>query len=164
MSPFARMIAASAALVTLVALPAAAQDFSANPAYGTLNLATGFQPDPAVVNVQSGGSIDASNLNNRPHTGNCTGMIASAPDVRVNFTAGSSLPLIFSVAASADTTLVVNGPNGEWYCDDDGGVNGLNPALRFTSPASGQYDVWIGTYGNSSLQPAQLNVSELSSQ
>ena len=31
---------------------------------------------------------------------------------------------------SSDTTLVVNGPDGRWYCDDDGGNGSLNPALQ----------------------------------
>jgi ABC-type glycerol-3-phosphate transport system substrate-binding protein len=159
MSRTARILAASAALLAVAAGAAIAQDFSANPTYATLNLTTGFQPDPNVVNVQSGGNINAQNLNS-----SCQGFIANAPDVRVNYTAGNQYPLIISVAAQADTTLVVNGPDGQWYCDDDGGVNGLNPAIRFNHPSSGQYDVWIGTYGSSNLQPAQLNVSEVSSQ
>ena len=58
---------------------------------------------------------------------------------------------------------MINGPDGRWYCDDDGGNAGMNPAVRFGSPGSGQYDVWIGTYGNASNQQAQLYVSELDS-
>ena len=135
-----------------------AQNVDLDPTYGTTDLATGFQPDPFVVQVQSGGSIDAQSINP-----GCKGFIASAPDVRVNFTAGA-LPLIISVASDADTTLVVNGPDGAWYCDDDGGQYGRNPALRFGHPQSGRYDIWIGTSGSSSLQAAQLNVSELMSQ
>jgi hypothetical protein len=139
------------------AAPALAQDYNADPNFGTLNLASGFQPDPQVVAVRSGGEINAASI-----SPSCAGFISSAPDVRLNYTAGS-LPLILSVAADADTTLVVNGPDGSWYCDDDGGVNGLNPMVRFNDPKSGQYDIWIGTYGNASLQPAQLNISELTS-
>jgi hypothetical protein len=138
--------------------PAIAQNIDLDPAYGTTDLATGFQPDPFVIQVQSGGSIDAQSVNP-----GCKGFIASAPDVRINFTAGS-LPLIISVASDADTTLVVSGPDGAWYCDDDGGQYGHNPALRFGHPQSGQYDIWIGASGSSSLQAAELNVSELMSQ
>jgi hypothetical protein len=140
------------------AAPAAAQDFNADPNFGTVNLRTGFTPDPQVVAIRSGGEINAQTVSSA-----CAGFISSAPDVRVNFTAGS-LPLILSVAASADTTLVVNGPDGRWYCDDDGGVNGNNPMVRFNAPQSGRYEIWIGTYGNASLQPGQLNISELTSQ
>lgn len=137
---------------------AAAQDYSLSPSYGSVSLGGGFSPDPYTVSLQSGGSIDASSRIG----GSCRGYIANAPDFRLNFSAGS-LPLILSVASGADTTLVVNAPNGQWYCDDDGG-EGLNPSLRFGSPMSGQYDIWVGTYGGSSLQNATLHISELYSQ
>ena len=150
----ARALIAAACFATA---PAAAQDYNADPNFGTLNLVSGFAPDPQVVAVRSGGEINASTISQ-----SCQGFISNAPDVRLNYTAGS-LPLIISVAADADTTLVVNGPDGSWYCDDDGGEQGLNPMVRFNAPASGQYDIWIGTYGNASLQPAQLNISELTS-
>lgn len=158
MNMIARTIAAGVALAAAAAGVAVAQDFRQNPTYGTLNLSAGFLPDPQVVNLQSGGSINAQSLSS-----SCRGFIANAPDVRLNYRAGS-YPLIISVNSGVDTTLVVNGPDGSWYCDDDGGVNGLNPALRFGSPANGQYDIWVGTYGNASLQNAQLHISEVNSQ
>lgn len=132
-------------------------NYGLQPSYGTLNLNAGFQPDPRVVNLQSGGNIEASSFNS-----NCRGFIASAPDVRVNYNAGG-YPLIISVASNTDTTLVINGPNGQWYCDDDSG-NGTNPSIRFNGPQSGQYDIWVGTYGSASTAPASLYVSEVSSQ
>lgn len=155
MSPLARIFAAGAALAMVAAGSAAAQDFSLTPTYGTVNLAAGFTPDPYTVNLQSGGSIDASTLSST-----CRGFIANAPDFRVNYTSGS-YPLIISAASSTDTTLVVNGPDGSWYCDDDSGTEGMNPSLRFGTPGSGQYDIWVGTYGSATLAPAQLNVSEV---
>jgi hypothetical protein len=159
MSPIARLLVAAAVIAAALTGAAAAQDFNANPNYGTANLTGGFTPDPYVVNVSSGGSINVANSIG----GSCRGFISAAPDVRLNYNPGS-LPLIISVNSSADTTLVVNAPDGRWYCDDDGGVNGMNPMVRFNSPASGRYEIWIGTYGNSSLQPGQLNISELYSQ
>lgn len=159
MSPIARILAASAVLVAVVAGTAVAQDFSLNPTYGTLNLTAGFTPDPQVVAVQSGGSINAQTLSS-----SCAGFIANAPDVRLNYTPGTGLPLIISANSSADTTLVVNGPDGSWYCDDDSGNAGMNPMVRFNSPRGGQYDIWVGTYGNASLQPSQLHISELYTQ
>ena len=118
--------------------------------------ASGGTPSTA---TRSGGSTDAPSAIG----GSCRGIIANAPDVRLNFTAGS-LPLIISANSGSDTTLIVNGPDGRWYCDDDGGENGLNPAVRFNNPQSGRYEIWVGTYGNSSLQPAQLHISELYSE
>jgi hypothetical protein len=153
-----RLVIALVAMTVLPTASASAQNVDLDPTNGTTDLVTGFQPDPFVVQVQSGGSIDAQSINP-----GCRGFIASAPDVRINFTAGA-LPLIISVASDEDTTLVVNSPDGAWYCDDEGGQYGHNPALRFGHPQSGQYDIWIGTSGSSNLQAAQLNVSELMSQ
>ena len=95
-----------------------------------------------MIPVQAGGNIDASRLGSP-----CTGFIARAPDVRLTYNAGS-LPLIISVAARADTTLVVNGPDGRWYCDDDSGDAPLNPMVRFNDPADGRYEIWIGTFSD----------------
>lgn len=75
------------------------------------------------------------------------------------FEAGQLL-LIISVASSADTTLVINARNGDWYCNDDGG-NGFNPSIEFPAPLTGNYEIWVGTFGAVSLAPAQLNISEL---
>jgi hypothetical protein len=143
---------ASAGLA-LVSGTAFAQDFSRDPAYGTWNLVAASQPSEATVNLQSGGEIDASGLGTP-----CTGFIANAPDYRVNYTPGGH-PLTFTVTSQFDTTLVINGPDGRWYCDDDGG-EGNQPLIRFGAPSGGQYDVWVGTYGEARLRSAQLRVSE----
>lgn len=142
-----------------VSSAASPPDWSLDPAYGVIDLVSGFQPDPHMQDILAGGEYDASNL--QP---NCRGWIATAPDYRVNFTAGNNnLPLIFSVNSDSDTTLVINGPNADWICDDDGGEN-LNPSVRLDSPASGQYDIWVGTYSQGPLQESTLHVSELTSQ
>lgn len=126
--------------------------------YGTVNLRSGFTPDPRIVALRAGGSVNAQNV-----ASGCYGYISRAPDVELSYTAGS-LPLIISVGSSTDTTLIVNGPDGQWYCDDDGGVNGSNPALRWNSPTTGTYDIWVGTYRSGASQPARLNISEVRSE
>lgn len=148
----------AAALTLAFGGDAEAQNWQLNPNYGSVSLTTGFAPDPYIVNVLSGGTINAAGIG-----GSCRGFISNAPDFDLYFTGGSSLPLIISVASNADTTLVVRAPDGLWYCDDDSG-QGLNPSVRFNNPRSGLYDIWVGTYGNASNQPAQLNISELYSQ
>lgn len=155
MRTIARTLAAAAALLAVAGSVAVAQNYSLNPTYGTLNLSAGFQPDPQVVNLESGGNINAQTLSS-----SCRGFIAQAPDVRVNYRAGQ-YQLMVSADSQTDTTLVINGPDGSWYCDDDSGNNGLNPLIRFNNPQSGQYDIWVGTYGSASLAPAQLYVSEI---
>jgi hypothetical protein len=160
MSPISRILAAAAVLsMTAVGVTAAtAQNYSQAPTYGTVALRSGFTPDPYSVSLQAGGSTNAA----QSVGGSCTGFIATAPDYRLNYTAGS-LPLIISVNAGSDTTLVVNGPDGSWYCDDDGGNSGMNPSLRWGTPPTGQYDIWVGTFGSATLVPATLQISELTS-
>ena len=154
MKTFAFLLAA--ATLATAAAPAAAQDYSQEPSYGSVTLYSGFTPDPYRVNLQSGGSIDAGNLGSP-----CTGFIANAPDFRLNYESGS-LPLYITVASGADTTLVINAPDGSWYCNDD--TNGVDPLVTFTQPQSGQYDIWVGTYGGSDLNSAELRISELYSE
>lgn len=153
----ARVLLAAMALVSCVGT-ATAQNPNADPNYGSVNLVTGFTPDPRVISLQAGGTIAASGIRS-----DCAGFITSAPDVRLRYEAGS-LPLIISVAAQSDTTLVVNAPDGHFYCDDDGGVNGSNPSIRFNNPQSGRYEIWVGTYRSGNPQPARLHISEVSSQ
>ena len=152
MSIIARLLVGATALA--VAMPVLAQDMSLEPTYGTVDLGAGFTPDPYGVELSSGGSIDASRV-----ASGCSGFIANAPDVRLNYDAGS-LPLIFAVASNADTTLVINGPDGSWYCDDDSGGN-LDPEIAFSRPSSGQYDIWVGTYAAAEIHAAELYISEI---
>lgn len=136
---------------------ATAQDTSADTNYGELRLRAGFRPDPRVITLRAGGDLPASNAGS-----NCRGYITDEPDVRLFYTAGS-YPLIISVDSRADTTLVVNGPNGEFYCDDDSG-EGVNPSIRINRPRSGRYEIWVGTYSEGNTPPARLHISEVSSQ
>jgi hypothetical protein len=153
---FARMLV-PAAFLAAAALPASAQNTNADPNYGNFALESGFTPDPRVVSLRAGGSLAASRIRS-----DCRGFITDAPDVRLEYDAGS-LPLIISVAAAADTTLVVNAPDGTWHCDDDGG-EGSNPSIRFNDPAGGRYEIWVGTYRAGLSQPARLHISEIRSQ
>ncbi len=147
--------------VSLLGLPAAeslAQDYNATPLYGTLNLDAGFTPDPQRVDLQAGGSTNARTLN---LGSGCVGYIAtSQPDVRVRYVPGRYDTLSFHVTSNVDTTLIINGPNGQWYCNDDFDGS-LNPRVLFNPPRSGQYDIWVGTYQEGRIHSAQLEVSEV---
>lgn len=138
---------------------AAAQDYTLEPSYGMIELSAGFEPDPHEVEMQAGGSLDASSALG----GGCTGYVAEAPDYDLIYDSGSgSLPLIITVRSAYDTTLVVNTPEGNWVCDDDSGPS-HNPSLRFDPGQDGLYDIWVGTYDEGSLQDATLIISELES-
>ena len=82
-------------------------------------------------------------------------MIARAPDYEFTYTAGS-FPLSFGVVSDSDTSLVINGPDGRWYCNDD--AEGLNPILTWGRPPSGSYDIWVGAVGQAAS--ATLLISE----
>ncbi len=141
------------AALALPAGTAAAQDMSARPVSGSVSRSYGFQPDPYTVNVTAGGSIQASTVGSE-----CSGTISNAPDFEFTYAAGGGFPLVFRSSSSADTTLVVNGPDGRWYCDDD--TNGLDPEIRFIPAESGTYDVWIGSYSGR-MESAVLSISEI---
>ncbi len=152
----ARFFLAAAALVSCVGT-AAAQNPNAEPNYGELSLEAGFANDPRVISLRAGGDLPASEAGS-----GCRGFITSAPDVRLHYDAGS-LPLIISVDAGSDTTLVVNAPDGNFYCDDDSG-EGTNPSVRFNNPRAGRYEIWVGTYSSGNSQTSRLHISEVSSQ
>jgi hypothetical protein len=43
-------------------------------------------------------------------------------------------------------------------------VRGGNPMLMFEAPRGGQYDIWVGLYGEAGTRPARLVISEHVSQ
>lgn len=132
-------------------------DASATALYGEIYLSSGFTGDPRTVRITSGGAIQASDV-----ASGCRGYVARSPDYQVTYDAGS-LPLIISVDSASDTTLMINGPNGQWHCDDDGGNGALNPSIRFNNPRSGVYDIWVGSYRSGGGTSATLGISELTS-
>ena len=142
--------AVAVALSGLAVSAADAQDPGARATSGGQRARAGFTPDPIRVRITSGGSINASRLG-----GACVGMIARAPDYEFTYTAGS-FPLSFGVVSNGDTSLVINGPDGRWYCNDD--ADGLNPILTWGRPPSGSYDIWVGAVGEPAS--ATLLISE----
>lgn len=152
----AMIIGAASTAVLLTAMPVAAQDWDEDATYGSAVLASGFQPDPHIVSLTAGGSIDSS----QSVSGSCRGFVANAPDFDLLFSPGSgSLPLAISAGSNSDVTLLINTPDGRWHCDDDSG-SGTNAAIVFNNPQQGLYNIWVGTY-NGSTAPAQLSISEL---
>ena len=146
----ANLILASCLLPTA----ANAQNFELEPSFGEVSLEAGFEKDPRSVKIVSGGEIDASALG-----GACVGFLAEAPDVRLQYEAGL-LPLRLFVQSAGDTTLVVNGPDGQWYCDDDSWGD-VDPLISFSEPQSGQYDIWVDSFESQSNLDAVLGITEL---
>lgn len=137
-------------------------DWTLDPHFGTVNLREGFMPDPHRVNVTAGGSNSVWALDLGE---GCTGYAATAPDYRLHWDGNTGLLQIFFEAANdnEDTTLIINAPDGSWHCNDDAHSNTLNPLVRFSNPASGQYDIWVGTYHPGESISGELRITELSS-
>ena len=133
---------------------ASAQEVGASPTFADVSLSAGFMPDPHRVAIVAGGTIDAASSRG----GRCVGKIASAPDVRLTYGAGSNL-LKIKVTSNEDTTLVVNGADGTWYCDDDSG-GGTNPMFLKRNPDAGVYEIWVGTYGDTPVD-AVIEITEV---
>ena len=116
-----------------------------------INLAAGFLPDPVTRQIFSGGGRDASSISS-----GCVGNIAEAPDIVLNFDSSGGR-LAIGARSSGDTSLVINGPDGRWYCNDDS--QGLNPIISFARPRSGSYDVWVGSVGEAASSTLLISES-----
>lgn len=77
----------------------------------------------------------------------CRGNVGVQPSASVQVVGEPDGPIVISAVedAGGDLVMVVQTPSGAWYCSDDG--FGLNPAIQVSSPESGRYNVWAGTYG-----------------
>ena len=145
----------STLVITSISCQIIAQDFSLEASLGVLDLNAGFEDDPLIVPIAAGGQKNAAELGVE-----CHGLIADRPDVSISYSSGE-YELNFAVFSENDTTLVINSPTGDWFCNDD--YNSLNPGISFEDPESGRYDIWIGVYSEEDeLSMAQLLVSETS--
>ncbi len=165
-----RIVTTGAVIAALSAAGAAAtQETQA------LRLQSGFMPDPQAITVPAGGAMSASDLVRSTRgvggarmgdagDGHCRGRVSQAPTVRLEYASFGRLPLIITNRAEFDTTLVVRGPDGTWYCDDDSG-EGLDAQLVFEGPGSGTYEIWAGVFGAShSGREVSLSFSEMRGQ
>jgi hypothetical protein len=132
-------------------------DLGATPTYGSVDLAGGFSPDPFEIAFVGGGSVDITSANLGP---DCTGYTASIPDFRINFSGSASRLRIFFVSDSgSDTTLIVNDPNTNWFCNDDFTSGSGDPLVDIPNPAAGQIDIWVGTYSSGEYASGTLYVT-----
>lgn len=138
----------------LIASVVTAQDWSAEPSFGSVELESGFLPDPERVDILAGGEVDLSGIG-------YTGFVAEAPDFDVYYEGDGSTLYIYveQAEAGADTVLLINDPNGSWHFNDDN--SGVNPGISFPNAESGLYDVWVGTFFEGELAETVLAISEI---
>jgi hypothetical protein len=137
-------------------------DYTCNPNYGEVSLASGFTPDPFTIHITSGGSI---NVTEQGLPAECRGNVTTAPDFRLRLTSTSARLRIYFVAdtSGSDTTLIVNSPGATWLCNDDYPNANLNPMVEITNASSGQYDIWVGSFNNGEFASGTLYITELDS-
>lgn len=124
--------------------------------FGRVSLSPGFSPDPHTVAVTSGGSVDASMMDDLPVS--CTGYVTAQPDFILDFADSGSLLHIY-VEGDGDTALIINAPDGSWHCNDD--TNGVDPRVTFKEPMSGQYDIWVASFFSDENVSGTLGITEL---
>jgi len=147
-------LAASVALAAFAGI-AMGQDAGLHPVSGTLDLDPALGEQRFDTSIVAGGDIDADELGN-----DCEGEISDAPGMRLNYGANGDL-LRFIAISDTDTSLVIRTPEGEWLCNDDA-MGGLNPIISLTSPADGEYNIWVGVvssfWGGGGSEPVELSV------
>ena len=96
----------------------------------------------------AGGSLNLSACGQVAGHGNIT----AAPNFTVQYDdRGMGRDLEFRVESECDTVMLINDQSATWHFNDDEDGT-LNPRLRLALAASGQYDVWVGTFGNQACQ------------
>ena len=120
---------------------------------GAITLAPGFNPDPHVLSGRAGGGVEASSLNQQ-----CAGWISQDPNHVVQADAAFTNLVVAVNAGTADTTLVVQLPDGSYRCNDD--EDGTNPMVS-GAVAQGIAKIWIGTYERDQNVAYTLGISEL---
>lgn len=126
--------------------------------FGSTDLEAGFTPDPFSEDLVSGGPVDVSYLGDE-----CRGFATAASDYDVTYESGAAdLLRFYFVADTADTTLIVNAPDGSWHCNDDA-PGTIDPMIDFSNPESGRYDIWVGSFEEGSENAGTLYVTELDS-
>jgi len=118
-------------------------DPTAQPALGYFPLPGG---NPLEVVLVLGGGGNASEVD-----GSCSGEIdPSRPDAVVSLDRPEPEMWISAASGSADTTLLVMGPDGSISCNDDHDVT--NAALQFAPAEIGDYAIWVGSYGQAGAE------------
>jgi hypothetical protein len=125
-------------------------------AFGGTTLRAGFRSF-RVPRITAGGRHSLSNCFGT----NWRGFTITRPDYRINYQGNSPTGrLTFALSSRAtDTILLINAPDGQWYFNDDSN-NSSNSILTFVPALQGQYDIWAGSFNNSSNNRAEFFISE----
>lgn len=153
-----KQLAVAAAALFITAAAAQAQCPEVGRPAKEFTIREGFPIDPSVHNVTAGGDLDLGRCPRVPGVG----WITRLPDFVVNYQTRNGGPsaynLTFRIESAADTVILINDPNEQWYYNDDGGRR-LNARISFRNALPGRYDIWVGTHSGG-LSRARLVITE----
>lgn len=114
-------------------------DPTAAPAVGRLDFGPQTRIDPRLIFDVQPSQTEAFGMGE-----GCAGFITPGqPDVVISAQPGLPQLMVYMVS-DADGTLVISGPDGRLYCNDD--FEQLNPGVMIPNPMPGDYAVFAGTY------------------
>ncbi|MEM1054736.1 MAG: hypothetical protein AAGI52_04365 [Bacteroidota bacterium] len=73
----------------------------------------------------------------------CTGYLTTEPTARLDSDA-EMLAMTAYASFEEDLTLVIQTPDGDWYCSDD--FDGTAPGVEVSGGGDGTYTIWVGTF------------------
>ena len=129
--------------------PVASPGLDEEPLAGRLSLEAGFSPEPFTRETTLEGRFGFGDSYN--------GFFTEAPTFSLNYTAGPQPLTILNESDHVDTVMLIYTPEGQWEYNDD--FDGLNAGIRFDSPVSGEYLIWMGSYSRAPSS-GRLLVSE----
>jgi hypothetical protein len=133
------LLAATQARPAAQDVPTPQGDPAADTTRATVDMRAGFILDPYLLPVIGAGDVAASEA-----LEGCNGFVGANPNVVVNWT-GDAERLAFFGYSDSDPVLVVQLPDGSFVCNDDAGLNTVDPLVVIENPAEGAYQIHFGT-------------------
>lgn len=129
--------------------------------FDSLSLSPGFPASDGTVTGYTGGSYSLSTIANRDRQNHlCIGFAAPTPDhtmvLKKNF---SHLKLLVN-SGSADTTLLIQGPEDDTIRCGDDSANTKDASVDDSNWKSGTYHIWVGTFNPGVRRNYTLSVQE----
>lgn len=125
-------------------------DAAAEPDRGIVYLSENFVPTSHPQWIITGTNVDVSRFSAVTGSPDCRGWTRQKPDVTLIWSGQvDTLRILFVPQARpgdggrADTTLVVQKPDGTWVCNDNAAADKTEPLLALNAPAAGRYAIWV---------------------
>ena len=132
--------------------------FNVNQYRNTVEIQTGFEPDPYMMRGHAAGRIPSRRLG-LPDA--CPGFWTNQPQHVVSLPYGMRYFRVDTISRQ-DTTLAIVTPDGQVWCDDDSAGN-YNARLEGQFPA-GTYAVYVGTYQRGRRANYRIALTEIPAQ